>query len=190
MRAILRCLLLASCAGRVVVAQSTAQSTARSAPSELPVIPRAQRLEAIPAAVIEARKAQAIKLKAQGVTMMTAADEQTHYLIVVRTVVGDVERHARWDDIVVVRAGHGTITTGRGIAGGRALAPGEWRGGTLVTPMALALGPGDVARVPAGAAHVFAPSGTEPFEYLLIRVRRGAPVKRASAASPQQTTWK
>jgi mannose-6-phosphate isomerase-like protein (cupin superfamily) len=108
----------------------------------------------------------------QGTTVHTAADEQTNYIIVVRTEESAPERHARWDDIVIGRTGSGTVRIGRSQAGMRELAPGEYRGGTLGAPAELHIGPGDVARIPAGVPHAFVPDRGAPFEFLLIKVRR------------------
>jgi hypothetical protein len=44
-------------------------------------------------------------------------------------------------------------------------------------------GPGDLARIPAGVPHAVLPSGSEPWEMLVVKVRRPAkPLKRTPDA--------
>jgi mannose-6-phosphate isomerase-like protein (cupin superfamily) len=110
--------------------------------------------------------------RAIGTSLITSADRRTSYLLVRRSTSSAAEVHARWDDLVIVRAGHGVIEMGDSLVGSRFLAPGERRGGTLVKPWRLVVGPGDVVRIPAVVPHTFIVPGKEPLEYLLIKQRR------------------
>lgn len=65
------------------------------------------------------------------------------------------------------------------VQGARFLAPGELRGGVLARREARVLRVGDLARIPAGVPHAFVPSGSEPWELLIVKVRRpNRPLKR------------
>ena len=79
---------------------------------------------------------------------------------------------ARWDDLVVVRAGKGAIEFGERADGLEKRAPGEWRGGRLEPVHRLVVGPGDVVRIPAAVPHRFEVGSAEPLEYLLVKQRR------------------
>lgn len=107
-----------------------------------------------------------------GMNVLTSADEQTTYLIVRRTTASQPEWHARWDDIVIVRSGTGSILFGDSLSGSTLRAPGERRGGAFINSYAVPLKPGDVVRVPAAVPHAFIPASSEPLEYLVVKVRR------------------
>jgi mannose-6-phosphate isomerase-like protein (cupin superfamily) len=116
-----------------------------------------------------------------GMTVLTAADEQTTYVIVRRTISSQPEVHARWDDIVLVRSGVGVIVFGDSLVASTLRAPGERRGGKFTTNYQIVVHPGDVVRVPAAVPHAFVVSGAEPLEYLLIKTRRQQlPIRWAS----------
>jgi quercetin dioxygenase-like cupin family protein len=103
-------------------------------------------------------------------------DDRGHHttLVIHRTESGEAEVHAAWDDILVVRAGTGTLTTGGRVDGVRATGPGEWRGGEIVGGAARALSAGDVVVIPSGIPHrvTLAPGAT--ITYLAVKVRRPA----------------
>ena len=107
-----------------------------------------------------------------GGTVAVAWDQQTSYMLVRRTDESEVEEHSRWDDVLLVRAGAGAIVFGPRARGARLLAPGELRGGALTARESRVLRVGDMARIPAGVPHAFVPSGTEPWELLIVKVRR------------------
>jgi mannose-6-phosphate isomerase-like protein (cupin superfamily) len=108
-----------------------------------------------------------------GMTVLTAGDEQTSYIIVRRTTNSQPEWHARWDDIVVVRKGTGAVVFGDTLIGSTLRAPGERRGGRFSDKtFQMVLNEGDVVRIPAAVPHAFIVSGGEPLEYLVIKVRR------------------
>ena len=120
-----------------------------------------------------------VRSGATGGTLFNSPDGQTNYVLVLRTKASDVEEHSRWDDLVITRAGSGTIEVGRKTRGARFLAAGELRGGVIASPSRLALRPGDIARIPAGVPHAFVPNGSEPWEFVIIKVRRSnKPLRR------------
>lgn len=123
------------------------------------------------AAVRDARK-YLIRYRGVGTTVFTSPDEQTNYVLVRRVVNSEVERHARWDDLIIVRGGSGALVVGDRAKGETFRAPGEYRGGTLVSPRTLVIHNGDVVRVPAGMPHSFEVNKDAPLEYLLVKIRR------------------
>jgi mannose-6-phosphate isomerase-like protein (cupin superfamily) len=106
-----------------------------------------------------------------GQTMLTAGDDQTTYLLVRRTVSSEPEVHARWDDLVIVRAGTGVIVLGDSLIDSRYRAPGERIGGRFHKNFQVVVHAGDVVRVPAAVPHQFIVSDTEPLEYLMVKER-------------------
>jgi len=120
-----------------------------------------------------------IRSRAEGGTLFNSPDGQTNYMMERRTTASDVEEHSRWDDVIIVRSGAGSIEVGPRTKGARFMSAGELRGGKIVAPSTLELRAGDVARIPAGIPHAFTPIGSEPWEFLIIKVRRpNKPLKR------------
>jgi mannose-6-phosphate isomerase-like protein (cupin superfamily) len=107
-----------------------------------------------------------------GETMWTSGDAQTTYLLVRRTVTSQPEVHARWDDIVIMRAGTGVIIMGDSLVGSTLRAPGERVGGQMNRMYQLVVHAGDIVRIPAATPHMFIVAGSEPLHYLLIKQRR------------------
>jgi mannose-6-phosphate isomerase-like protein (cupin superfamily) len=130
------------------------------------------RIDYVPAFRFDEVRGFAKAMGLVGGTVAVGWDAQTSYMVVRRTVESEVEEHSRWDDVLLVRAGTGAIVFGARARGARLLAPGELRGGTLTSREARVLHVGDVARIPAGVPHTFVPSGAEPWELLIIKVRR------------------
>jgi mannose-6-phosphate isomerase-like protein (cupin superfamily) len=121
---------------------------------------------------------------ARGGTLFNSPDGQTNYMMQLRTVPSDVEEHSRWDDLIIVRSGSGSVEVGPRTKGARFLSAGELRGGTIVAPSRLELRVGDIARIPAGIPHAFVPNGPDPWEFLLVKVRRpNKPLKRPPVTS-------
>jgi mannose-6-phosphate isomerase-like protein (cupin superfamily) len=142
-----------------------------------------RRIDYIPAERFAEARARVANTRSVGTSVFVAPDQQTAYMVVRRTVASEVEEHSRWDDLVVVQGGRGAIDLGRGATkGARFVAPGELRGGELLRPGRVELRPGDVVRIPAGVPHSFVPLSQEPWELLLIKVRRPSkPLKRDPA---------
>jgi mannose-6-phosphate isomerase-like protein (cupin superfamily) len=149
-------------------------------PSRTPAGAGGRRIDYIPAERFAEARTRVTNSRSVGASVFVAPDQQTAYIVVRRTVASEVEEHSRWDDLVIVQGGRGAIDLGRGATkGARFVAPGELRGGELLRPGRVELRPGDVVRVPAGMPHSFVPLSQEPWELLLIKVRRpDKPLKR------------
>jgi mannose-6-phosphate isomerase-like protein (cupin superfamily) len=107
-----------------------------------------------------------------GTTLLTSSDDQTTYLLVRRRTASRPEVHARWDDLVIVRAGVGAIEMGDSLVGSTYRAPGERVGGTIAKSYRIVVHAGDMLRIPAAVPHAFIVSGFEPLEYLVIKQRQ------------------
>jgi mannose-6-phosphate isomerase-like protein (cupin superfamily) len=169
-------------APRAPAAQPTFTRAAKEPSPKTGNDPR-RRIDYIPAERFAEARARVANTRSVGTSVFVAPDQQTAYMVVRRTVASEVEEHSRWDDLVVVQSGRGAIDLGRGATkGARFVAPGELRGGELLRPGRVELRPGDVVRVPAGVPHSFVPLSQEPWELLLIKVRRpNKPLKRDPA---------
>ena len=49
--------------------------------------------------------------------ILDQGEGEESYIISKRTVEGHVEMHEQWDDVVVIRSGHGLLRTGRKVTG-------------------------------------------------------------------------
>ena len=97
------------------------------------------------------------------------------YLISKRTIEGHVEMHEQWDDVVVIRSGHGLLRTGRKVNG--AILNGErpfrnWNGGQIIDIKEDSLSPGDFITIPAMTAHQYIPSNHDTLTYWTIKIKR------------------
>ena len=96
------------------------------------------------------------------------------YFLITRTKPGDVEVHEQWDDVAIVRAGHGILKTGTKLTGqkenGKAPAR-EWVGGTIQDGKERKLAPGDFIVIPAMLPHQYIPDAGETFQYWTIKVK-------------------
>ena len=111
---------------------------------------------------------------ARGVVFPGSRDERAQYVYNRRTTPTHVEAHAEWDDVLVFQEGWGSVYYGGEWRNAHPVYQGERRGGSLANPHALAVGPGDVVRIPAGEPHRIVPMGTEPLVYLVVKVKRSA----------------
>jgi mannose-6-phosphate isomerase-like protein (cupin superfamily) len=175
-------LALAASASRLGAQRSP--GAAAPSPAAKPV--RSVRAEALPTKVdyvpqgrYDELRTWVVRSHATGGTLFNSPDGQTNYMMVLRSKPSDVEEHSRWDDLVIVRAGSGTLEIGRSATGARFPSAGELRGGTITKPSRLTMGPGDIARIPAGIPHAFTPNGPESWEFWLVKIRRpNKPLKR------------
>ena len=97
------------------------------------------------------------------------------YLVGARTQPGDVEIHEQFDDVAIIRSGHGILRTGRKVHGQKVSGEKgarEWLGGVIEEASERNLSPGDFIVVPAMLAHQYIPSPGETLTYWLIKVRR------------------
>lgn len=153
----------------------TSTKTAKPARAEA----LATKVDFVPQGRYDELRDWVVRSHATGGTLFNSPDGQTNYMLVLRSKPSDVEEHSRWDDLVIVRAGSGTVDVGRKATGAHFLAAGELRGGTISKPTQLTMGPGDIARIPAGVPHAFTPNGNAPWEFWLVKIRRpNKPLKR------------
>lgn len=140
-----------------------------------------RRVDFVNAGAIAGEARTLAALKGVGATLFTSGDEQTTGLLVRRRTSSRPEVHARWDDLVFVRAGVGAIELGDSLVDSRYRAPGERIGGTITNRYRIVVHAGDFVRIPAAVPHTFIVSSNEPMEYLVIKQRRqDLPIRWAS----------
>ena len=174
-----------------VGAQQAKASVAPARPPASPANTRSVRAEALPSRVdyvpqgrYDELRNYVVRSHSTGGTLFNSPDGQTNYMMVLRTTASDVEEHSRWDDLIIVRSGSGTVEVGPRATGARFLAGGELRGGTIKAPSRLELRSGDIARIPAGVPHAFVPNGPDAWEFLLVKIRRpNKPLKQPPAGA-------
>lgn len=98
------------------------------------------------------------------------------YYISKRTVDGYVEIHEQYDDIVVIRSGHGRLRTGRKVDGSKLL-NGEkpwrnWYGGQIIDLNEKRISPGDFIVIPAMTGHQYIPDKNDTLIYWTIKIKR------------------
>ena len=175
-------------ASTIARGQASGRAATTAARAEAPVRShRAESLESrldyVPAGRYEDIRDYVVHARVQGATLFNSPDNQTSYMFVRRTAPSEAEEHSRWDDLIIVQSGAGEVEVGPKTKGARFMAAGELRGGTITAPSRLTLGAGDIARIPAGVPHAFSPTGTVPWEFLLIKVRRpNKPLKHPPAS--------
>ena len=108
---------------------------------------------------------------ARGVVFPGSRDKHAQYVFNRRMTQSDVEQHAEWDDILFVQDGRGFIHHGGRWQNAKPIYQGEQRGGSLVDPLKVEVGPGDVVRIPAGEPHRIVPGVDTPLTYLVVKVR-------------------
>lgn len=113
-----------------------------------------------------------IATDSRGVILPMSLDQRAQYIVNARREASEPERHAEWDDILIVQSGYGFVDYSARIKGGTKYGQGEWRGGVLTpAPTSLDLSPGAIVRIPAGVAHVIRPLGAAPLVYLVLKER-------------------
>jgi mannose-6-phosphate isomerase-like protein (cupin superfamily) len=107
-----------------------------------------------------------------GKTLGRSADNEP-YLVGVRAQPGDVEIHEQFDDVAIIRSGHGVLRTGKKVKGQKAgTNAGEWIGGVIEDAQERHLSPGDFIVIPAMLGHQYIPNPGESLTYWTIKVRR------------------
>ena len=91
-----------------------------------------------------------------------------------RDTSGMSERHEQFTDIFVVERGQARLVYGGTAEGERAIAPGEWRGGTIRGSTEAELKPGDIVVIPAGIPHQLLLPSKESFYYFVFKVAKPA----------------
>jgi mannose-6-phosphate isomerase-like protein (cupin superfamily) len=112
-----------------------------------------------------------VKPTARGVVFPGSRDKQAQYVFNRRMTQSDVEQHDEWDDILFVQEGRGFVHHGGRWQNARPIYQGERRGGSLIDPLMVEVGPGDVIRIPAGEPHRIVPGVDTPLTYLVVKVR-------------------
>jgi mannose-6-phosphate isomerase-like protein (cupin superfamily) len=120
---------------------------------------------------IKARSEALKKVMKDGLANETLANWGTHQLLVVhREATGQAEYHETQADIIVVRAGSGSIKIGGKIMDGKTTAPNEIRGSWIEGAELHQLREGDVMHIPAKTAHQVMLETTQTIDYLAIKV--------------------
>lgn len=98
------------------------------------------------------------------------------YYIIKRTVTGYVEVHESWDDVVVIRSGHGLLRTGKEVQGETEQSDKKpmrnWHGGVIVNANERRLNPGDFLIIPAMTAHQYIPDNNDSLTYWTIKINK------------------
>lgn len=110
------------------------------------------------------------------VKMITHGQGGEPYFLVRRTVPGYVELHEQWDDVAIIRSGHGILKTGSKVTGERKetdKAPWRnWFGGTITDATERRINPGDFVIIPAMTAHQYIPDINDTLTYWTIKIKR------------------
>jgi len=121
-----------------------------------------------------AEKAQALSGAAQstGAASTKLSDYPNHYtMIALRNKSGGAEIHEAFADFFFVLHGHATLVTGGSIVDPKSAGTGEIRGTSVQGGSQQAMGPGDVAHIPAGVPHQLLMADGTAFSYFVIKVR-------------------
>lgn len=98
------------------------------------------------------------------------------YYLIKRTAEGFVEVHEQWDDIVIIRSGHGILKTGKEVKGKSEQTNEEpfrnWHGGEIINANERKLQAGDFIIIPAMTAHQYIPDRNDSLTYWTIKVKR------------------
>jgi mannose-6-phosphate isomerase-like protein (cupin superfamily) len=107
--------------------------------------------------------------------LLERSKDNERYLVLIRTKPGDVEVHELYDDVAIIRSGHGILKTGRTVQGhkesGKEPAR-EWHGGVIQNAIERSLSPGDFIVIPAMLAHQYIPNAGDKLTYWTIKVKR------------------
>ncbi len=98
------------------------------------------------------------------------------YYMTKRIIQGYVEIHEQYDDVVVIRSGHGRLRTGRKVDGSKLL-NGEkpwrnWYGGQISDFNEKRISPGDFIVIPAMTGHQYIPDKNDTLTYWTIKIKR------------------
>jgi mannose-6-phosphate isomerase-like protein (cupin superfamily) len=131
----------------------------------------------IPAqAIVAAERSLAAATSPEDVARELPSGDPSRYQFVVlsRRAAAAAELHDRWADVVFVRSGRAVLRTGHSLAQRRPRGGGgEWLG-AIENGQDRPVGPGDVVVIPAGIAHQWHPSGSEPLVYRIMKVNTHA----------------
>jgi mannose-6-phosphate isomerase-like protein (cupin superfamily) len=107
--------------------------------------------------------------------VLDQGEGEESYIISKRTVEGHVEMHEEWDDVVIIRSGHGLLRTGRKVTG--AILNGDrpfrnWNGRRISDFKEDSVSPGDFIIIPAMTAHQYIPNNHDTLTYWTIKIKR------------------
>ncbi len=105
--------------------------------------------------------------------LSTEAPNRYQVVVLRKSAATPAEIHERWTDIVFVRCGSAVLQTGQGLVGRKQSAPNEWIGSAVQNPESRSVSGGGIVLIAAGVAHQWRPSGSEPFSYIVVKVRPG-----------------
>lgn len=101
------------------------------------------------------------------------------YMMIRRDRTSQIQSHAAWDEVIVVKDGSATILYGGQLKGGRTVGVeepggglGEMRGGEISGGTKQDLSAGDLIIIPAGVAHKVDVEPGKSITYLVIKVAR------------------
>ena len=104
------------------------------------------------------------------------------YMVIRRDRTGEVEVHARWDDVIIVQEGAGTLVYGGNHEIETGPGPyllgedsGELRGGTITGGTIQPLHAGDLVIVPAGIPHQVRLDPDGSITYLVVKTAAAPP---------------
>jgi mannose-6-phosphate isomerase-like protein (cupin superfamily) len=107
--------------------------------------------------------------------LLGQSQEHAPYVIVIRTRPGEVEIHEQFDDVIIIRSGHGMLRSGLHAKDQRVSGTEpsrEWRDGDIMDAKERKISPGDFIVIPAMTAHQFIPVTGDSLTYWTIKVRR------------------
>lgn len=108
--------------------------------------------------------------------ILKSGEGNEDYYIVQRNVEGYVELHEQWDDVTIIRSGHGVLRTGRKVTDYKFVF-GEkpwrsWSGGQIEDATVTNINPGDIIIIPAMTGHQFIPNSNDTLTYWTIKIKR------------------
>lgn len=123
------------------------------------------------AAELTAKRAEVMKTMKDGLASGNVATWGNHLLLIAhREKSGQSEFHEKQADILIVRAGKGTIIVGGKMVDAKTTAPGELRGASIEGGQKLSFSAGDVVHIPVRTAHQVILEKGQSVDYLAVKV--------------------
>jgi mannose-6-phosphate isomerase-like protein (cupin superfamily) len=113
--------------------------------------------------------------------LLGRSNDNEPYLVIIRTKPGNVEIHEQYDDVAIIRSGHGILKTGHDVTGQKESGQEpsrEWLGGVIQDGKERSLSPGDFIVIPAMLGHQYIPHTGDSLTYWTIKVKSSKVVKR------------